>query len=102
MSEAGAPTGRAPAPVKLILPVLLGAFAVFGMFWGTFAVLLADLSEALDLSPGPLGVALFVGAAASIVAMALLGWTSDRLGKRAFIFVSGTRDGSRHRRARLS
>ena len=90
MSEAGAPTGRAPAPVKLILPVLLGAFAVFGMFWGTFAVLLADLSEALDLSPGPLGVALFVGAAASIVAMALLGWTSDRLGKRAFIFVSGT------------
>lgn len=74
---------------NVILPVLLGAFGVFGLFWGTFAVLLADLSEALDLSPGPLGVALFVGAAASILAMALLGWTSDRLGRRLFLVLSG-------------
>ena len=74
---------------KTVLPVLLGAFGVFGLFWGTFAVLLADLSGALDLSPGPLGVALFVGAAASILAMALLGWTSDRLGRRVFLLVSG-------------
>ncbi|HEX2182987.1 MAG TPA: MFS transporter [Rubrobacteraceae bacterium] len=74
---------------KVVLPVLLGAFGVFGLFWGTFAVLLADLSGALDLSPGPLGVALFVGAAASILAMALLGWTSDRLGRRVFLLVSG-------------
>jgi MFS family permease len=74
---------------RLVLPVLICAFGVFGLFWGTFAVLLADLSGALDLSPGPLGVALFVGAAASIVAMALLGWTSDRLGRRAFLVVSG-------------
>jgi MFS family permease len=83
------PEGRVPRPGRLVLPVLLGAFGVFGLFWGTFAVLLADLSGALDLSPGPLGVALFVGAAASILAMALLGWTSDRLGRRAFLLVSG-------------
>lgn len=51
-------------------------------------MLLADLSNSLDLSPGPLGFALFVGAAASIVAMALLGWTTDRLGRRAFLMVS--------------
>jgi MFS family permease len=81
--------GRASQPGRLVLPVLLAAFGVFGLFWGTFAVLLADLSGALDLSPGPLGVALFVGAAASILAMALLGWTSDRLGRRAFLLVSG-------------
>ena len=74
---------------KAVLAVLLCAFGLFGLFWGTFAVLLADLSGALDLSPGPLGVALFVGAAASILAMALLGWTSDRLGRRAFLLVSG-------------
>src|ERR671911_131665 len=85
----GGSEGRVPRPGRLVLPVLLGAFGVFGLFWGTFAVLLADLSEALDLSPGPLGVALFVGAAASILAMALLGWTSDRLGRRAFVLVSG-------------
>jgi MFS family permease len=81
--------GPGARPAKVVLPVLLGAFGVFGMFWGAFAVLLADVSGALDLSPGPLGVALFAGAAASILAMALLGWTSDRLGRRAFLVVSG-------------
>lgn len=80
---------RARWPGRLVLPVLLGAFGVFGLFWGTFAVLLADLSGALDLTPGPLGVALFAGAAASILAMALLGWTSDRLGRRVFLMLSG-------------
>src|SRR5918998_5221716 len=74
---------------KHALPVLLGAFGFFGCFWGTFAVLLADLSDALALSPGPLGFALFVGAAASILAMALLGWTTDRLGGRSFLVLSG-------------
>jgi len=83
------PEGRTPVPVKLVLPVLLGAFGVFGLFWGAFAVLLADLSGALDLTPGPLGVALFVGAAASILAMALLGRTSDWLGRRVFLVLSG-------------
>ena len=71
------------------LPVLLGAFGFFGLFWGSFAVLLADLSDTLVLSPGPLGLALFVGAAASILAMALLGWTADRLGRRPFLVLSG-------------
>ncbi len=86
--EAG-PGGRVPRPERLALPVLLGAFGSFGLFAGTFAVLLADLSRALDLSPGPLGFALFVGAAASILTMALLGWTADRLGRRVFLMISG-------------
>ena len=67
----------------------LGAFGFFGLFWGVFAVLLTDLSRALELSPGPLGAALFVGAAASIVAMAGLGWTADRLGRRVFLVLTG-------------
>jgi MFS family permease len=81
--------GHSPRPGRLVLPVLLGAFGTFGFFSGTFAVLLADLSGALDLSPGPLGFALFIGAAASILAMATLGWTADRLGRRAFLVISG-------------
>lgn len=56
-------------------------------------MLLADLSRALDLSPGPLGFALFVGAAASILAMASLGWTADRLGRRAFLAICGCATG---------
>ena len=66
---------------KRLLALEVSAFGFFGLFWGCFAVLLADLSGALGLSPGPLGVALFVGAGASIAAMAALGWTSDRLGR---------------------
>src|SRR3712207_1731862 len=88
VGEAGS-GGRVPQPGRLALPVLLGAFGTFGLFAGTFAVLLADLSRTLELSPGPLGFALFVGAAASILAMALLGWTADRLGRRMFLIISG-------------
>jgi MFS family permease len=87
-SEAGSEE-RVPQPAKLTLPVLLGAFGSFGVFAGTFAVLLADLSRSLDLSPGPLGLALFVGAAVSILAMATLGWTADRLGRCVFLMISG-------------
>jgi MFS family permease len=68
-----------------LLVLLLAAFGVFGLWSGCNAVLLADLSRVLDLSPGPLGVALFAGAASSIAAMASLGWVADRLGRKAFL-----------------
>lgn len=92
MAETGS-TAPAQRTGRLVFPVLLGAFGFFGLFAGTFAVLLADLSRALDLSPGPLGVALFAGAAASILAMASLGWTGDRLGRRAFLMICGCATG---------
>jgi MFS family permease len=82
----GAGVRERPRPLgRLAVLTLLGAFGFFGFFAGTFAVLLADLSRALGLSPGPLGAALFVGAASSILAMATLGWASDLLGRRAFL-----------------
>ncbi len=83
------PSNSATVSLHKLLAVELGAFGFFGLFWGVFAVLLADLTRALDLSPGPLGLALFVGASASILAMASLGWTADRLGRRAFLMVTG-------------
>ena len=55
---------QAGANWRRLLALELSAFGFFGLFWGSFAVLLADLSGALDLSPGPLGVALFAGAGA--------------------------------------
>ena len=92
MAETGS-TAPVQRPGRLVFPVLLGAFGFFGLFAGTFAVLLADLSSSLGLSPGPLGVALFVGAAASILAMAFLGWTGDRMGRRAFLVTCGCTTG---------
>jgi MFS family permease len=73
---------------KRLLALELSAFGFFGLFWGCFAVLLADLSGSLSLSPGPLGVALFVGAGASIAAMGALGWASDWLGRRAYLILA--------------
>ena len=93
MPETG-PASAVRRPWRFVFPVLLGAFGFFGLFAGTFAVLLADLSRALDLSPGPLGIALFVGAASSILAMALLGWTGDRVGRRAFLVICGCTTGT--------
>jgi MFS family permease len=79
---------RARTDWKRLLALEVSAFGFFGLFWGCFAVLLADLSGALGLSPGPLGLALFVGAGASIAAMAALGWASDRLGRRAYLILA--------------
>jgi len=79
---------RARRDWKRLLALEVSAFGFFGLFWGCFAVLLADLSGSLGLSPGPLGVALFVGAGASIAAMAALGWASDRLGRRAYLILA--------------
>jgi MFS family permease len=73
------------APAWPMRALLLSAFGVFGLWAGCFTVLLADLSQALDLSPGPLSASLFAGAASSIVAMAALGWTADRLGRKVFL-----------------
>jgi hypothetical protein len=45
---------------RRMLALELSAFGFFGLFWGVFAVLLADLARSLSLSPGPLGIALVV------------------------------------------
>jgi MFS family permease len=71
------------------LALLLCAFGIFGAMFGVWQVLLADLSRALGLSPGPLGVALAVGFALSIPALSLGGRLVDRLGLRATIVAAG-------------
>jgi MFS family permease len=72
---------------KRLLALEVSAFGFFGLFAGCYAVLLADLSGALGLSPGPLGIALFVGAGAAIASTGALGWASDRLGRKAYLIL---------------
>jgi MFS family permease len=79
--------GQHFAEIRWVLVLLLSAFGIFGLWAGCFTVLLADLSRALGLSPGPLGAALFAGAGASIAAMASLGWSADRFGRKTFLVV---------------
>ncbi len=58
-----------------------GALGALGFVWGTFAVLLADLSRLLDISPGPLGLALSGGMIASFPVMSLAGRVIRRVRK---------------------
>jgi MFS family permease len=79
----GSDASRSP-----LLPIV-AAFATLGLTWGVWQVLLADLSGALHLSPGPLGAALSVGFVASLPAMAFGGQIADRLGARAVGVAAG-------------
>lgn len=65
-------------------PVFL-AFALFGTLYGVWLVLLADLQQALGLSPGALGAALAAGLAASLPVMLLGGRIADRWGVKVLL-----------------
>ena len=72
-----------------LLGLACGALGSLGFVWGSFAVLLADLSRFLELSPGLLGLALSGGMVASFPVMALAGRIADRAGRRPLLVVSG-------------
>lgn len=67
----------------------LAAFGVFGLLYGFWPVLLADLSADLRLSPGPLGAALSLGFVASLPAMIVAGRAVDRWSRRAVVIGGG-------------
>jgi fucose permease len=69
--------------------VLVALFAVFGVMFGVWQVLLTDLSRALDLSPGVLGASLSSGFIASLPTMVLAGRGVDRWGRRRMIAGAG-------------
>ena len=81
-------TPEGEAAYRGLLALACGALGALGFAWGSFAVLLADLSRSLGLSPGPLGLALSGGMVASFPVMALAGWAADRAGRRPLLLVS--------------
>ena len=81
--------GEISARYRRNLWLACGALGVLGFVWGSFAVLLADLSRFLELSPGYLGIALSGGMVASFPVMALAGRVADLVGRRPLLMVSG-------------
>ncbi len=69
--------------------VLAALFAVFGVMFGVWQVLLTDLSRALHLSSGALGASLSAGFVASLPTMVLAGRGVDRWGRRRMIAGAG-------------
>jgi hypothetical protein len=58
----------------------LAAFAAFGVFWGTWGVLLPDVKQQVGASVAGLGAALLFISVAALPAMVVAGRLSDRLG----------------------
>ena len=65
------------------------AYGAFGLLYGVWAVLLTDLAIDLDLSEGPLGVALTAAFVGSLPVMLACGHLADRFGSRSLAVVSG-------------
>lgn len=72
---------------RALLPVA-AAFALFGVFWGAWAVATADVQAALHLGPGGFGAVLAAGLTASAAANALTATLVERHGSGATLAVS--------------
>lgn len=68
---------------------VLIAFGALGFQAGAWAVLLADLARAFDLSVGELGRALSLVSLVGVVALVAGGRVIDRIGCRPFLVLSG-------------
>lgn len=71
------------------IPLLL-AFGVFGMLFGVWQVVLPDLTLALQIDDAQLGLALTVGAGASLPAMWLAGRAVDRFGAKRVLYLTAS------------
>ncbi len=71
----------APGPVA-------AAFVLFGMFWGSWAVVIADVKETFGLSDGTLGILLAVAIALAGITGGVLGHFADRFGTRGMLELS--------------
>jgi MFS family permease len=69
--------------------LLLLTFGLLGLIFGVWQVLIPDLTRALRLTPGTLGLALSIGLAASLPAMVVGGRVTDRVGAQRVIVASG-------------
>jgi MFS family permease len=76
-------------PYRSAALVTGAAFAAFGLLYGAWAVLLADLARALRLTEGPLGLALTAGFVGSLPIMVAGGHLTDRYGARALAIGAG-------------
>jgi MFS family permease len=74
--------------MRTLMAVTVAAFGCFGLLAGCYAVVLVDLIQELEVSPGTLGVVLFLGSAASIGSMVGLGWMFDRPRRALFLAIA--------------
>lgn len=69
-----------PRPVRRATGAVLAVFFLNGFLFASWASRLPAVRDALDVTPGQIGLVLLVGAAGSVVALPLTGAVIERLG----------------------
>ncbi len=67
---------------------VVAAFATFGLFWGSWAVMLFDVQHAFSLNDAQLGVLLAVAIAVAGASSAVMAHLADRVGARRLLWIA--------------
>ena len=67
---------------------MVAAFVTFGLFWGSWAVMLFDIQHAFSLNDAQLGVLLAVAIAVAGASSAVMAHLADRVGARRLLWIA--------------
>ncbi len=67
---------------------VVAAFAAFGLFWGSWAVMLFDIQHAFSLNDAQLGVLMAVAIAVAGASSAVMAHLADRVGARRLLWIA--------------
>ena len=67
---------------------VVAAFATFGLFWGSWAVMLFDVQHAFSLNDAQLGLLLAVAIAVAGASSAVMAHLADRVGARRLLWIA--------------
>ena len=67
---------------------MVASFVLFGVFWGSWAVMLFDIQRAYALNDAELGVLLAVAVAVAGATSAVMAHLSDRVGARRLLWIA--------------
>jgi len=67
---------------------VVAAFATFGLFWGSWAVMLFDVQHAFSLNDAQLGLLLAVAIAVAGASSAIMAHLADRVGARRLLWIA--------------
>ena len=67
---------------------MVASFATFGLFWGSWAVMLFDIQHTFGLNDAQLGVLLAVAIAVAGASSAVMAHFCDRVGARRLLWIA--------------
>ena len=67
---------------------MVASFFTFGLFWGSWAVMLFNIQHTYGLSDGQLGVLLAVAVAVAGASSAVTAHLADRVGARRLLWIA--------------